>query len=266
MEYNSIGICSSGVFSRVVIILYLIQLFILSQALPEECNTWARYSMNRTSLKFGFHRDILSNLSWSLGGVLADHLECNILFIEHIPQEMFIDLDEIKSQSLIKVIPLAHTTIDVERPAHLSSHYKVLVYVDNVKRSLQNSKLEISTTTILPIHWRYQKPTQKDHYVKTSLSSPTVLGKCDGFIPEPFQHCVDQLQIFKYPCHHNILDLCQWFKLDQDQTEDDMSVYFLIPVGTQDDAMLVTFMTMLVTISASVSLIACNHDNSINRH
>lgn len=49
------------------------------------------------------YRDILTNVSWSIGNGFTKHSSCDILFIEHIPQEMFIDLDEIKSQRLIKV-------------------------------------------------------------------------------------------------------------------------------------------------------------------
>ena len=48
------------------------------------------------------HRDIVTNLQWLVASDQTD-ANCNILFVEHIPSEMFIDLDEIRSQNISKV-------------------------------------------------------------------------------------------------------------------------------------------------------------------
>ena len=48
---------------------------------------------------FAFHRDVVTNVSWSHNDPRDG--DCSMLLLNHIPPEMFVDLDEINRHELV---------------------------------------------------------------------------------------------------------------------------------------------------------------------
>ncbi|XP_028413181.1 phosphatidylinositol-glycan biosynthesis class X protein-like isoform X2 [Dendronephthya gigantea] len=155
-------------------------------AMSTECDSLITISVERTVHKEGFHREVVSQVSWYHDDPKDG--DCSLLFLHYIPREMFVDLDEINRSNLTnaKVLPLGDKkNFDVERPAHLSTAQTVLVY-SNIKKQIQHRSegkhWQLTSDTMLPVHWRYQKPSDNQHYITVSLPQPTLMVLCRVFL------------------------------------------------------------------------------------
>ncbi|CAB3988134.1 Phosphatidylinositol-glycan biosynthesis class X [Paramuricea clavata] len=218
-----------------------------------DCDKWMTVSTDRTVHKQGFHREIVSNLTWIIEN--DTKMNCILMLVHHIPRDMFVDLDEIRSVDTSKIVPVGDPNdFDVERPAHLSTKIKVLVYPD-IKKQNMESYLRLTSSSILLVHWRYQQPTQHQHYVPVTLPRPTILTRCqDNFTSEHMQRCLNKQEILQYPCDHDTAEMCDWFVLRQNLNNQNNDIIFTVPVGVKKHTYLVACGTIFITLSATYIL------------
>mgnify|MGYP002803970075 FL=1 len=218
-----------------------------------DCSTLMTSSVHSVIHKQGFHREIESIVSWIVKNN-ESKLDCSLLLVYHIPREMFVDFDEVRRLYSTKIIPLGTTCdFNVERPAHLSTEQSVLIY-PNIKKENTNSYLKLESRSILPVHWRYQQPTENQYYVTFSLPGPTVFARCPGDISSSehyLKQCFNNQKSVQYLCSSDTLEMCEWFSLKQNlNNTQNNGIRFTVPVGIKAHTFVVALGTITVTLSA----------------
>ncbi|KAJ7382591.1 hypothetical protein OS493_033948 [Desmophyllum pertusum] len=206
--------------------------------------------VQRSQNKSGFHRDLVTNVEWDILSSVGDHsnlLDCQLLLIEELPSGIFIDVDQIKNAVEFGGPEVLSTeTINVELLAHHASSHKIFVFP---KIAFDSRLGTINANITIPIHLRYHPAAEGTKFVSVSLSSPTIVGRCNG-INSPAKQC--GTTPFKAPCDATQLFSCDWIPLNsvsKDQSQSNMPLVLRVPVGQIEHTWLIIALTVLSTMA-----------------
>lgn len=206
--------------------------------------------LQRSQEKAGFHRDVLTNIEWDLSSLTTgfDVKNCQLLLLEHLPNGIYVDPDQIRNgEEFGGPQVFSRDVVNVESMAHHSTVNQIFV----VPKTMIRSRRIVIANISLPIHLRYHRAALNKTFVSVILSSPTVLGRCNGIIEHLGTHCASELT--KAPCVDKTGSvLCDWFILKsasegQPLTSDPLVFY--VPVGQREHLWSVISLTVLSTMT-----------------
>eukprot|EP01132_Coremiostelium_polycephalum_P009363 gene9363-11501_t len=141
----------------------------------KDYSDWEIEFKNRQVQKQGFHRELFSSFVLKNNNKRNVGDDCQVLFFENFDQGIYVDkyeVDEITRFGGPKVV--IYYLIDLEKPSTSSTQNHVSV----IKSFKTSDNLEMNIT--LPIHLRYQNPSNVSENRQTTIYPPNVYLKCDG--------------------------------------------------------------------------------------
>ncbi|ESO89133.1 hypothetical protein LOTGIDRAFT_203165 [Lottia gigantea] len=212
------------IYPELDIIVKVIALFFISNV-----ETFSQVS--RDILKDGFHRDLETEILLSTEDDQVLETDCKIVIIETLPSGVYVDNYQINTINTSYQF-LLEEEVDIEAPEYLSLPLSVYIYHN------KSSTINIS----LPIHIRYHRPSNTSQYKQIIIQSPVIYTTCYNLIAEETGN-------IKLPCDNTKANNCTWKKLNHNKIED---ITILVPVGSSDDSLIVTVITLLVTVGGCV--------------
>ncbi|XP_077982928.1 GPI alpha-1,4-mannosyltransferase I, stabilizing subunit-like [Glandiceps talaboti] len=209
-----------------------------------------KVTIHRSAKNKGFHRDVITDIEVNLKSA-PDTVFCEILQWQTLPSSIYIDTYQMKSRhqhNNTKV--LIFEDIDTEKPSYLSPSHTIAVY-----SKLYNKGDDVlSSQTVLPIHLRYQQPSEIDdvQYTATTLPLPFLLLHCKGDVNQD-SNTTDCGALYETRCSVTDHKRCQWQLLTYN-TEDG-PLTFQVPIGNQQDTLVVTVVTMATTLFGCLVLV-----------
>jgi len=195
----------------------------------QECGNFKISKLDRNAGKFGFHRDLITSIIFSLPEEETN--DCTLLLVENLSESIYIDKFQIEDEERLsaKLQNREHPKIrmkeemDVEKPVyHPNLHpAEVLVFQNVTQRNV---------TITIPIHFRYQTPSIEPY---TLLSIPP---------PKIWINCKFRLNISDWN------PLCY-------ETNKNHTINILIPNGLLQHEQLVTYGTFFITSLAAAVII-----------
>ncbi|KAF2069863.1 hypothetical protein CYY_008816 [Polysphondylium violaceum] len=195
----------------------------------------------RTVVKQGFHRELISNISISTSGSGAQN-QCSLLFLEHFDQGIFVDqyeVDEIHRFGGPQVN--IYQLIDLEKPSATSTQN--YISVETAPFVLDSENITHLTVT-LPIHFRYQNPSIDSEFRQSLISPPIVYIRCQADLGGEWKRVANIKSPQTKPIKTNI-------PVGQLNVQNDISLYTL---GVTFIGSLIVIMTIGKISSKSISI------------
>eukprot|EP01129_Flabellula_baltica_P007088 TRINITY_DN2726_c0_g1_i3.p1 TRINITY_DN2726_c0_g1~~TRINITY_DN2726_c0_g1_i3.p1 ORF type:complete len:250 (+),score=38.68 TRINITY_DN2726_c0_g1_i3:1-750(+) len=200
-----------------------------------------RTAISRVLYGEGFHRVLDTGISLKFEDeILFDGLDvkgydnCSFMIVETFSEGIYVDryeVEDIERQGG----PHVHffSKIDLELPSYKSEQNIVLVYYHFNPQTVADGSVSIT----LPVHLRYQRPSNSVTHRKVFINEPLVYLTCSP--PEITQspHMVPN----------------NWIKLTP--TNENLRLTALVPVGQRQSERIVSVGTLIVTIAGTLFII-----------
>lgn len=161
---------------------FLVTLYFQRSLSSEEDHKHCRkVLLQRGQNKAGFHRDLLTYVEWDINNIASnsDLKNCHLLLLEHLPNGIYVDPDQIRSgEEFGGPQVFSRDAVNVESLAHHASSNRIFVLPKMVVRM----GTIITANVSLPVHLRYHQAAVNKKFMSVSLSPPTVLGRCNGYV------------------------------------------------------------------------------------
>ncbi|XP_076451630.1 GPI alpha-1,4-mannosyltransferase I, stabilizing subunit-like [Babylonia areolata] len=222
----------------------IILVVVYTLCLPQSNAKNVFLELHRTVAREGFHRDIQTTVSLGQKAVkdMADRT-CGVLLIEHLPSSLYVDPFQLHTVAQFggPQVLLA-SPVDIEAPEYLSAPIDLYVYTSVV---IDKSSDPLDITISLPVHVRYHQPSSSPEVndVLVTLYHPRVL----------LNFTVPDSRVTEAPCDAFNISQCAWSELSY--RSDTSSLELRVPVGREQDARVVVFATIVVTVLGASCLL-----------
>ncbi|XP_069474184.1 phosphatidylinositol-glycan biosynthesis class X protein isoform X3 [Ambystoma mexicanum] len=207
--------------------------------------TCPEVTVTRKILNEGFHRHLVSQVT--IAGFPGPVNGCKVLFKEMLPNGLYLDpyqLASLQEHNLTEaVLP---DIVDVEAPAYLSAVHTAFIF----------TKPEPGVCTEcfrsdVPVHIRYHQPSGESGEAFVALKRPQLLIHCSMGIN--LGECW-KLSEVEAPCAATDSTVCKWTNIKYTLVPEELSLQ--VPVGIQQHSPVICTLTLVVTLSCTIMLLA----------
>lgn len=242
---------------------FLVTLYFQRSLSSEEDHKHCRkVLLQRGQNKAGFHRDLLTYVEWDINNIASnsDLKNCHLLLLEHLPNGIYVDPDQIRSgEEFGGPQVFSRDAVNVESLAHHASSNRIFVLPKMVVRM----GTIITANVSLPVHLRYHQAAVNKKFMSVSLSPPTVLGRCNGYVIDDLStNC--GTETIKAPCYDKTRsDSCDWLILKS--AIESTPLVFHVPVGQIDHVWPVVAFTVLSTMAGCAVVVWNSFTSTLDR-
>lgn len=224
--------------------------FLKEQNYPSSKECSGNVEMERRFLKKGFHRDLETSFQL-IKYPDGKPSSCKFgywLLVEEFPPEVFLDryqLGELERLHLVNHHVIT-AEMDLEKPAYHPNITFSYVGIVFSQASGQNNTWNFS----IPVHFRYQKPSNQELFSEFCLHKPDL-----------FFTCFEKEELIS-----RVIEKKRWFQVcisaSKGKSIKDLDLTARIPVGSLQHSTLVSFLTLGITSLAAfflVYILYCYH-------
>ncbi|XP_068762632.1 phosphatidylinositol-glycan biosynthesis class X protein-like isoform X2 [Montipora capricornis] len=262
-RYKKLSLMSFRNVTVVYSACFLVTLYFQRSLSSEEDHKHCRkVLLQRGQNKAGFHRDLLTYVEWDINNIASnsEHKSCHLLLLEHLPNGIYVDPDQIRSgEEFGGPQVFSRDAVNVESLAHHASSNRIFVLPKMVVRM----GTIITANVSLPVHLRYHQAAVNKKFMSVSLSPPTVLGRCNGYVIDDLStNC--GTETIKAPCYDKTSsDSCDWLILKS--AIESTPLVFYVPVGQIDHVWPVVAFTVLSTMAGCAVVVWNSFTSTLDR-
>ncbi|XP_071949213.1 phosphatidylinositol-glycan biosynthesis class X protein-like [Antedon mediterranea] len=208
----------------------------------------ANAEVSRLIQQRGFHRNVTTTVRLNMMDNISSNFTCHILMIDHIPSGAFVDPDQLKNRIDFggpQVVILDE--IDIEKPEYMSEEISIISF-QTFKSLSSSTSCQINLTISFPLHLRYHRPSNEStiNFANVTIHPPDTFIRC---IPDDTDssNINQDCKLILAPCSYTKTKLCHWQSIRKNEG---MSIILQVPVGQQNDFVVVFLGTVLCVIAS----------------